>query len=168
MHDGGLVRATIRWDTVADRDAYPFGIPAISSLTEAIAAVAGINPQGGTKNLRDHTRPTESELSDHLRLSWRTRPRWGFFLSGESFFSMASAFEDAEERMHDVVREDGQFVIATHSAILPAYPDAKIYKFDDAGGHSIDYEDCGAVQLTRAFLDSPQRMLTELFRDDRD
>ncbi|WP_240346009.1 hypothetical protein [Pectobacterium brasiliense] len=32
-------------------------------------------------------------------------------------------------RMHDLIREGSQFVIATHSPILMAYPDATIFLF---------------------------------------
>lgn len=64
-----------------------------STLLEAIAVEAGLNPEGGNKHLRFAERPTESELGNHLRLAWDARPRRTFFLRAESFFNMATAYE---------------------------------------------------------------------------
>ncbi len=65
-----------------------------STLLEAIAVVAGLNPEGGTRHLRFSERATESELSRHLRLSWDARARRTFFLRAETFFNMATAYEE--------------------------------------------------------------------------
>ena len=59
-------------------------------------------------------------------------------------------------------REGAQFVIATHSPILLACPDARIYELSDDGLDAVDYDDLEAVRLTRAFLDAPERFLREL------
>ncbi|MEO5795742.1 MAG: AAA family ATPase [Rhodoferax sp.] len=55
-------------------------------------------------------------------------------------------------RMHDLVRQDAQFVIATHSPILMAYPDACIYRCGPEGVVPIAYEDTEHFQVTRDFL----------------
>ncbi len=52
-----------------------------------------------------------------------------------------------------------QFVIATHSPILLAYPDARIYQLDDEGISEPAWEDLDVVQLTRSFLNAPGRYL---------
>lgn len=65
-----------------------------STLLEGIAIATGLNAEGGTRNLRYTARPTESPLHDHLRLAWSGRPRRAFFLRAETFFNMASAYED--------------------------------------------------------------------------
>lgn len=65
-----------------------------STLMEGVAVEAGLNPEGGTRNLRFSARPTESTLHDHLRLAWNARPRRTFFLRAETFFNMASAYEE--------------------------------------------------------------------------
>ena len=36
-------------------------------------------------------------------------------------------------RMHDLIAEKSQFIIATHSPILMAYPDAWIYQIGSKG-----------------------------------
>lgn len=70
-----------------------------STLLEAIAAAAGFNPEGGTKNFRFSTRPSESTLHEALRLARGIRrPKNGYFLRAESFFNVATEIErlDAE------------------------------------------------------------------------
>jgi predicted ATPase len=233
MAGGPLRSATIEWDDVADREAYPYSVPAIASLDtldlsaavtffvgdngtgkstllEAIAVAAGVNAEGGTRNLRFSNRPTESDLCQHLRLRWRQRPAWAFFLRSETFFSMATAYEEVDvpgihershgeqfsdsalrscqprgfhlmdepeaalsvlgqlklmRRLHDVVEGGGQFVIATHSPILLAFPAAHIYEFSDSGIKAVDYEDTDAVRLTSLFLEAPERFLRHLLAE---
>lgn len=65
-------------------------------------------------------------------------------------------------RIHDLVLDDSQFVIATHSPILMAYPDASIYHCGEDGISPIAYEDTEHFQVTRDFLANPQRMLRVL------
>jgi predicted ATPase len=62
-------------------------------------------------------------------------------------------------RMHDLVLDDSQFVIATHSPILMAYPDAWIYQCGSEGLSLIDYQDTEHYKVTRDFLASPERTL---------
>jgi predicted ATPase len=65
-------------------------------------------------------------------------------------------------RIAELVAAHSQFVIATHSPILVGYPDARILRLDDGGITEIDYDDAPQVQLTRAFLDDPERYLHRL------
>ena len=62
-------------------------------------------------------------------------------------------------RIHDLVLDDSQFIIATHSPILMAYPDACIYLCGPDGINQVSYEDTEHFQVTRDFLDNPERML---------
>ncbi len=67
--------------------------------------------------------------------------------------------------VHDLVSGEGphsQFVIATHSPIILAYPESIIYSLDEGGPKPIAYEDTEHVQVTRAFLNKPDRFLNEL------
>lgn len=101
---------------------YPFDIPAIaalgtlelhakvtfftgengsgkSTLLEAIAVLAGFNPEGGSTNFNFATRSSESPLHGALTLvRTERRPKTGFFLRAESFFNVATEIErlDAE------------------------------------------------------------------------
>ena len=65
--------------------------------------------------------------------------------------------------LHDLVGLGCQFVIATHSPILLAFPDATIYQLDDDGIAAVGYEATDAYQLTRAFLESPEQFFRHLF-----
>lgn len=55
----------------------------------------------------------------------------------------------------DMLAQDAQFVVATHSPILLALPDACIYEFDADGIRRTQWEDLEHVALTRAFLQDP-------------
>jgi predicted ATPase len=59
----------------------------------------------------------------------------------------------------DRVGRDCQFIIATHSPMLMAFPDATIYVFAGGAVTRTAYADVEHVQLTRSFLDNPQRFL---------
>ncbi|MBV9140980.1 MAG: AAA family ATPase [Pseudonocardiales bacterium] len=230
---------------------YPFGVPAVaalrdrggldldpgvtvlcgdngtgkSTLVEALAVAAGFNPEGGSKNFRFATRASESDLGQHLRLTWAPRkPRTGFFLRAESFYNVATEVENLEEvdpgliassyggrsphershgesflalavhrfgpnglylldepesalsvhgcvallaRMHDLVAAGSQFILATHSPILLAYPGATIYQISrEATLERVDYDDTEAVRLHRDFLADPGRYLYHLFAEE--
>lgn len=60
---------------------------------------------------------------------------------------------------------DSQFLIATHSPILMAYPDAEILCFDQAPVRSVPWDELPHVSLTRDFLKAPERYLKHL-RDE--
>jgi predicted ATPase len=106
-------------------DHYPFTLPAVSSLdrsgglelgpgvtflvgengtgkstlVEAVAVAAGVNPEGGSQNFRFASRASESSLGAHLVLTWgTTKPRTKFFLRAESYYNVATEIErlDAE------------------------------------------------------------------------
>jgi predicted ATPase len=67
--------------------------------------------------------------------------------------------------LHDYVKRGGQFVIATHSPILLAYPDACIYQLDAAGIREVAYADTEHFLVTRGFLANPKRSLDVLLAD---
>jgi predicted ATPase len=61
-----------------------------STLVEAIAVIAGFNPEGGSRTLRFSTMGTHSDLSRHLEARWTRRPARGWFLRAETFYGMAT------------------------------------------------------------------------------
>ena len=67
--------------------------------------------------------------------------------------------------IHDLVTDGSQFIIATHSPIILAYPDAVIYRCDDDGLHATGYEDAAPVRLTRSFLEGRERFISQLLGD---
>lgn len=61
-----------------------------------------------------------------------------------------------------LVKEGAQFIIATHSPILLAYPNAKICLFDGTGISETAYEDTEHYAVTRDFLNHYPRRLEQL------
>lgn len=68
--------------------------------------------------------------------------------------------------IHQLVEQDSQFIIATHSPILLAYPNAKILQFDGGGITEVAYEDTGHFAITRDFLNHYPRRLEQLLNSD--
>lgn len=69
--------------------------------------------------------------------------------------------------IHEMCKNpDAQFIIATHSPILLAYPNATIYSCDAASLTKIAYTDTHHYQITKQFLDNPDNFLHHLFNDD--
>jgi predicted ATPase len=61
-----------------------------------------------------------------------------------------------------VEEHESQFIIATHSPILMAYPGAQILSFDQTPIAPVDYVDLEHVNLTRDFLADPESFLRHL------
>jgi predicted ATPase len=62
----------------------------------------------------------------------------------------------------DMVKQDAQFIIATHSPILLGFPDALIYSCDRVPIEAVPYEELDHVVITRDFLNSRERFLKYL------
>lgn len=58
--------------------------------------------------------------------------------------------------------QGNQFIIATHSPILLAYPGAQIFSFDQGAVSETDYDSLEHVRFTRTFLNNPQAFLHHL------
>jgi predicted ATPase len=69
--------------------------------------------------------------------------------------------------LHEHVKRGDQFIIATHSPILMAYPEARIYLLDGHGIRDVAYADTDHYLVTRGFLSNPQRTLSVLFGEDQ-
>ncbi len=72
--------------------------------------------------------------------------------------------------LRSMVAQGAQFIIATHSPILMAFPDATILSFDGGAIHAVEYADLEHVYVTRDFLNNPEAYLRHLFEggDDPD
>ena len=67
--------------------------------------------------------------------------------------------------MHLLVKADSQFIVATHSPFLMAFPGARIYELSENGIRTVEYRETEHYQLTKRFLDDPERMLRYLLED---
>jgi predicted ATPase len=68
-------------------------------------------------------------------------------------------------RIHELVLANSQFIIATHSPILMAYPSAKIMLLTEKGFKEAQYEETEHFVVTKEFLNNRTGMLDELLRD---
>jgi predicted ATPase len=192
-----------------------------STIVEALAGAAGLNPEGGSTNFQLSTNDSHSELWESISLvRGIRRPKTDFFLRAESVYNVATYLDEMKRepfggaalssyggtslheqshgesfisivlnrfgehglyfldepeaalstqncltllsRMLDLVRDGSQFVVATHSPILVAFPGATILLASDDGLSPIEYDEVPAVRLTRSFLKSPERFIDRL------
>ena len=61
--------------------------------------------------------------------------------------------------MKEFQLHQSQLVIATHSPILLAYPNARIYQFSQDGIAEVKYTETEHYQVTKDFLNRHERML---------
>jgi predicted ATPase len=93
----------------------------------------------------------------------------GFYLLDEPEAALSPNRQLAAlSAIDQLVRRGSQFIIATHSPILLAYPGARILVFDDGGISQVAYEDTEHYAVTRDFLNHYQRRLQQLLDDDKD
>jgi predicted ATPase len=66
------------------------------------------------------------------------------------------------KRLHDLCEEGSQFVIATHSPVIMAYPNAWIYSFDDGALRRVEYQETDHFLVTRRFLTHTRSVMADL------
>lgn len=64
--------------------------------------------------------------------------------------------------LKEMVAQDAQFIIATHSPILMAFPGADILCFDEGKIRKVSYDNLEHVKLTRDFLLNPKEFVDRL------
>jgi len=69
-------------------------------------------------------------------------------------------------RLHQLVQANSQFIIATHSPIIMAYPNAHIYLLAEDGIGPVAYEETEHFQTTRDFINRPRQMLEVLLGEE--
>ncbi|HEX2251615.1 MAG TPA: AAA family ATPase [Gemmatimonadales bacterium] len=69
-------------------------------------------------------------------------------------------------RMHQLVEAGSQFILATHSPILMAYPGAQLLGLSDSGIAPLDYDQTEHVVVMRHFINDRETLLAELLRED--
>ena len=62
----------------------------------------------------------------------------------------------------EMIAQGAQFIIATHSPILLAFPGARIYTFDRLPIEPVEFEELDHVRITRDFLNAPGRYLSQI------
>ncbi len=91
----------------------------------------------------------------------------GLYLLDEPEAALSPARQlSALKLVYDLVQDDSQFIICTHSPILMGYPDCWIYSLNDDGIRRTEYKDTEHYAITSEFLARPERMLRILFDDE--
>lgn len=67
--------------------------------------------------------------------------------------------------LDELVKRNSQFIIATHSPILMAFPGAQILQLSQDGIAPVRYQETEHYQITKRFLDNPNRMLKYLLAE---
>ena len=161
-----------------------------STILEAIAIAMGFNAEGGGREHRFSTMDSHSELWQLLTPVKSRIPDDGYFLRAESFYNTSSYIDQSGSKlsrygyralhtrshgeaflsllvaMHDLVEQESQFIIATHSPIVMAFPGAEVKLFDENGIHSTDYKQTEHYMITKQFINDPERMLKYLLEAD--
>lgn len=108
LSDAGSYVCRLPWLRYLEGDSIPLTSPVTffvgengsgkSTLLEAIAVVAGLNPEGGGKNFTFSTRASHSDLCEHMTLIRNAERRWkdSYFLRAESFFNVATNIEEMD------------------------------------------------------------------------
>jgi predicted ATPase len=247
----GPLLDSIRIKSIKSADTYPFSLDIIqnlreihfptqvtffigengtgkSTLLEAIAHHAGFGAEGGSKNISfktsvDNVYSGVQDLADNLILSWRKKPRDGYFFRAETFYNVANHLDylnrecggnaynayggkslhhqshgesflsffsnrmgkggffilDEPEAALSPQRQlsllliinqlckdlNTQFIIATHSPILLAYPKATIYSCDEGRLQQVAYTQTPHYNVTKDFLNNPDLYLERLFSE---
>ena len=65
----------------------------------------------------------------------------------------------------ELVKNNSQFIIATHSPILMAYPNADILEFSERGIQKVGYRETEHYKITKQFIDTPERMIKYLLEE---
>lgn len=114
---------------------------------------------GGSLNARSH--------GEAFLALFEHRFEDGFYILDEPEAALSPQRQLALMRiLHDLtVPRIAQFVIATHSPILMAFPGATVLGLDGGELREVRYDETEHFQLTRSFLESPERYLRHLLSD---
>jgi predicted ATPase len=62
-------------------------------------------------------------------------------------------------RMHELIQQNSQFIIATHSPIVMAYPDAVIYELTENGVQKTNYTATENYKISHQFINNYKNMV---------
>jgi predicted ATPase len=134
----------------------------IEVLDEELGGPPIINSYGG-KSLHE-----QSHGESFFALFMNRLGGDGFYILDEPEAALSPSRQLAFlSRLHRLVREGSQFLIATHYPILMAYPRAAIYLMADGPPRRVEYRETEHFTVTRNFLTRTERML-DILLDERD
>lgn len=140
------------------------------SLYNVATEIEKLDEQGGPSLLASYggkSLHVQSHGESFLALVTNRFRGNGFYVMDEPESALSPMRQLALLRsIHLLVQEQrSQFVIATHSPILMAYPDARIYCLSAKGIAPITYEETEHYQVTRDFLLNRETFMHHLFQE---
>jgi len=130
----------------------------VASYADEVRYLAGY--EGRSLHARSHGEAFLAILNHKLRGK-------GLYLFDEPEAALSPSRQmTALASIHALVEDESQFIIATHSPILLAYPRSKIVQFDESGLRQVRYEETEHYAVTRRFLADHQRAVNDLLRAD--
>ncbi len=68
--------------------------------------------------------------------------------------------------IHELVKKNSQFIIATHSPMLLAYPEAQVVELTAENIQTLPFKETEHFKLTKQFLNDPERIIGYLFDEE--
>jgi predicted ATPase len=145
------------------RDAYFLRAESFFNVASHMDETGYLNGYGGQSlHTQSHGESFMAVLLNKLRGD-------GIYLFDEPEAALSPTRQMAALRaIHQLVEDHSQFIIATHSPILLAYPNARIFLFDQSGISAAAFEDTEHFAVTKDFLNNYPGRLEQLFQDDTD
>lgn len=144
------------------RDGYFLRAESLFNVASYMDEVGYTKGYGGSLHARSHGESFMAILGRKLKGD-------GIYFLDEPEAALSPARQlEALVQVHRLVEDSSQFVIATHSPILMAYPHAKIVQFDATGVREVALEETEHYRVTRDFLDNHPRRLAQLLGDGDD
>lgn len=161
-----------------------------STLIEGIAVALGFNPEGGTVNFNFSTKASHSDLDSDPYGGAKIIYNYGGVSlhnqsHGESFMALVEnrfwgnglyILDEPEAAlsparimrlmccMKELVDNNSQFIISTHSPILMTFPDADVIEISEEGIKSVNFRETEHFMITKRFMDAPDKMIKELLK----
>jgi predicted ATPase len=138
----------------APRDAYFLRAESFYNVSSEIERLGVVSAYGG-RPLHE-----QSHGEAFLTLFMERFKKQGFFILDEPEAALSPQRQLVMlSRLHQLVEMGSQFIIATHSPILMAYPNATIYECGERGIHPVAYEETEHYRVMHDFIANPKRML---------
>jgi predicted ATPase len=153
-------RVELEWISLPPRNSFFLRAEAVFNLATAMETTG---PVGEMQKVYERPLHEQSHGESFLDVAMNRLAPNGLYVFDEPEAALSLRGQLAlMRRMHELEQDDCQFVIATHSPILLGYPDAAIYMLSEDGVRTITYDEAPQVELTRAFLDDPERFFRHL------
>jgi len=139
-----------------NKDTYFLRAESFYNVATAIIEYGTIASYGGSLHDRSHGESFLNLL--HYRLSGK-----GLYIfdEPESALSIMSQY-NMLIKIKELVEKESQFIIATHSPFLLAYPGADIIQITNNGHELVSLEETEQFQMTKFFVENYQSLIREL------